>query len=364
MSDVPGLAKVKMSSIVAVMVATLSVAFLGYLTGGREDATVPTVEVDMSWVDQTPRLIEVDDTGAIVLGEGSTRGVLRDGTTAWQAAPDQAWWSQIICAESCPSAIASGDFEDFTADAAPIQWLKPSLPKGWEVSGEGANVVLAVGDGSALRVTSDAQGAATIESIVGVTRRDSPYSSSMLAWSQRDPSGRSGTLVSFVANAEGELPLAFARLTGSGWEVEDAHASRACISADGTRRVADDALVVKGRVLALPEAVAGQTCQFTRSGVLFGGRGGQAESLSGVGADGQLIWSRNVAPFTWATASESHDHVAFSTVTEMTAKVDIVDAQGVSVSSIPDAASGLFTEAGQLVTVSQSGQVTWHRNPS
>ncbi len=255
--------------------------------------------------------------------------------------------------------MTSGNFEDFfTADPVPRLWGDAVIPDAWRQQTAGMNVILAADDTAALRVVSDAQGSTWAESWHHDTVTRYPFPVGAPGWGMETSDGRAGVLTSMGATADGSIPLTFAWRTAEGWHLEATHARRACLSSDGSRRVADDHLVVDGNAVPLPPNL-GPQCQFARTGILFGDRGQPAGTYTFVGFDGSVRWTRPSPPYSWWTTSEIRDTIAYSTVTKEAAYVEEFDANGHRLRTIQGAASSLYTPTGLLVTVDRNAVVTW-----
>ena len=346
-----------------VFVAVFLLTVIVYAMIGREDSEVPTTVVDMSWIDSTPQLLRADASGAVIVVERHLRGVARDGATAWQQPQGQDLGMETVCAPKCPAAVTSGDFDDFSADPLPTTFGAAQLPAGWQEATNGANITLSVAPQGSLRLVSNGAGSPELEALHGAKVVRYAFPAETAGWAMLTPDGRAGAITALNAtDASNELPVLLAHVGKDGWRIVGPPATRACISAEGDRWVADDVLMWRGKRSPLPESVKGQTCQFTPTHVVFGGRGAQqASNLTALGADAALAWSVQLASYAWAAASQREDRVAVIDAGPNGGAVRVLDATGAVLPSVPGAVTALFDGAGDLVTADASGSVTWQR---
>lgn len=346
----------------AVVVGVVLMALGTCAVSARSGGDSPATRSDMGWVDGTPRLLAVDSHGAIALVETLQRGITRDGRTLWREPDDGSWDGRTVCVHQCPNAVSSGDLNELGVDPAPTLLADARLPGGWGDPTVGANLILAVDGGSGLRLVSNKEGQARLESIEAGKVSTSDFPATDVAWLQQSADRRSGVLLALPTDPLDPAASPFlARLTDAGWVVTKGGAQRACISPDGRRSVVGDTLTVDEQTFRLGAAMFGESCEFSPTGVVLGGALGSPEpsTLTMVGNDGATMWTRELPAYAMTSTSPVDDRVAVADITPGHQRVRVLGADGEVVAQYPGESSGKFAETGELVLLDTQGVARW-----
>lgn len=321
--------------------------------------------------DATPVLIDVDPYGAIVLDpRGQYVGVTREGTVAWREPAGARRFGQVSCLARCPDAVLSASLDAINsvtvADPQPQlvtggQWRSLDSVAGHKrriLSATNAeNLVLAVGDSAPWRLEVHQAG-------MPVTR--TPVDGFNATWNE---SGNGQHALAITSSQEGNLAHWFAR-TDTGWRPDGTPtpvaAVQACVAPDGSRAL------LLGRHPVVIDRQGGQqpwtdlemagVCAWGASGgivaELVRTTSGARSRLRAFDAAGVVNWRLDVAEEASVTADPTRSRVA-TRIGRVLHEID--PASGFELRTITGVLAARYDSRGDLVTVIDTGAVTWRR---
>ncbi|GGL37556.1 hypothetical protein GCM10012283_20190 [Phycicoccus endophyticus] len=304
-------------------------------------------------------IVAADDAGAIVLdGQRQTvRGVSRSGGDAWTSTRAFADGDTVVCAGTCPAAVASGGIDALNGLGTPtvtplnLGGATASYPSAFK-----STVVAATGAKSVL-VQGDASGSAWVS--IGGSRV--PAASAQVAVVQ----GSSGASLVIGSRPDGASVVRSLTAGHDGWVLGaelPAHGFFGCAGAGG--RVAfggdDGVLIAKGGTRTVVPGVKDPSeCSFTRSGLVVAqfsaGASATTTTVQVSTSAGKARWTREFQGEARVSANPRED--AFVVTDGKTARVYAGD--GSLQRTVENVSHAVYLPSGQLVALGTAGGVKW-----
>lgn len=347
----------------AVAVASLVAVVLVFFDSDHGDGTATAID---DAANGAPVLLAADSRGAAVGTPEGIAGVARDSTiTAWKLPAGDFAPLHIVCAPTCPAAVASSDSLNLNSplapDPPPLLLGGALLPQA--VSGQtgGKAAILAAGTGGALRLATDDEG----DGAWTMTREDSSRSvaapAGFVDWL---PTSDNTAAVAAWQDGQHRMQQLW-KLSRRGWEpVGDARPSAdgyGCAARRGDRWVIDGLHIESKAGSRVPIRIAHgiSNCAFTHDRLVTArytlSQAVAETSLAVFSFDGTPVFERTFPAEFALSADVTSDR--FVLVGDHEAHV--FDRDGGIIDRIRDVASARFVEDGSLVVVDGDGRVTW-----
>ncbi|MFT4009946.1 MAG: hypothetical protein QM655_07870 [Nocardioidaceae bacterium] len=351
----------RLIGIVVVATSLVAVFLLMRGTAGESQKRVP------DQVNGAPRLVAVDEHGAIIQTPDKTWGVARQGGhVAWQIAARDFLPLLASCLPACPSGILSANTHGLDSplapDPAPVLEAA-TIPQVMSEPTGGKVMLFGMARDAGLRYSTDAGGAAHWDSLRLGRLRRYPAALGYVDWFPTPDGTAAVTAVDSAAgrdqqlwvNDDGWIPYGRPTRTEAGFGCTSSHGRYALL--DGARLVRRDQSPV-----ALSPKPKWSNCAFTKNRVVVAAYsmtdGTSSTTIDVYGLDGRKVGSTRLKAEYFLIADTAG--ATFALIGS--SQVQVRDSAGQLVDTIPDVRDARYDGSGELVVVDSAANVRWVRS--